>query len=76
MIWHKLPRSYSQIMKKPYDKWVDRESEAIQESSLIKAHFLREKCTNFLIWMREGEAKPNFIRKLESISKPDKSTLV
>ena len=73
-VWHKLPKSYSHIIKKPHDERVDRESEATQESNLIKAHFPKGKCISFLVWARE--ANPSFIKKLKSISKLNKSILV
>ena len=37
-IWHKLPRSKVQVVKKLHDQWMDGKFEAAQKRSLIKAN--------------------------------------
>ena len=64
-IWHKLPRSYVQIMKELHYKWIDWKSEATQECSLTKTNFTMGKSVRLLALPRK--TNPGLVRELKPI---------
>ena len=64
-IRHKLPRSNIQVVKELHVEWMDGESEAAQERSLIKTNFTVSNGTSLLTLSRK--TSPSLIRELEPI---------
>ena len=57
-----------------HDEWMDEEPKVTLKSNLVEAHFTRKKMTGFFPFSRKTNL--DFLKELESISKPEKGVSI